>query len=249
MDRKTACVAMVIAAFMFGSAGTVAAQASDSKIWSGVFAPAQAERGKQVFLSTCTTCHSFDLKGNNGRGPAIVGDPFMANWETENLGNLFARLKSTMPRNNPGSLTDDVYLELLAYVLQENGFPAGTEALKAEALSAAVIVGKGGTRALPNFAMVEMVGCLVQSDQVWRLTSTSEPVATKDQPLSPGELKDAVARPLGADTFRLVSVNGFEPESHKGHKVHAKGLLFRGANDNRLNVTSLHTLGPSCPTP
>ena len=236
---------MIVAAFT-AWASIAAAQASDSKIWSGIFTSAQAERGKQVFLSTCTTCHNFDLKGNNARGPAIVGDPFMANWETESLGNLFTRLKSTMPRNNPGSLTDEVYLELLAYILQENAFPAGTETLKADALTPVIIVGKGGPRTVPNFAMVEIVGCLVQSDQVWMLTSTSEPVATKDQPLSPAELKDAAARPLGADTFRLVSVNGFEPESHKGHKVHAKGLLFRGPNDNRLNVTSLRSLDPSC---
>ena len=68
------------------------------KIWTGVYTTAQADRGKAVFQATCMTCHNFDLKGTEGRGPALVGDPFMANWETENLAALFTRMQTTMPR-------------------------------------------------------------------------------------------------------------------------------------------------------
>ena len=234
-------------ALFFAGAVRAAAQGGAPQIAAGIYAPAQAERGKQVFQNTCTTCHNFDLLGNAGRGPALVGEAFIANWESETLGTLFTKMKNTMPRNNPASLADDVYLDLLSYVLQANAFPPGADVLKAEALNAITVVGKGGPGGVPNFAMVEVVGCLVQSSDAWMLTNTSAPMATKDQPPSPDELKSAAAKPPGADTFRLVSVNGFGPESHKGHRVHAKGLLNRATDGNRLNVTSLGTIDSSCP--
>jgi hypothetical protein len=37
-----------------------------------------------------------------------------------------------MPFNAPGSLSDSVYLDVLAFVLRENGYPAGNEELKAD---------------------------------------------------------------------------------------------------------------------
>jgi mono/diheme cytochrome c family protein len=244
---RTGWYATAAAMFVTSTVSALAAQGEAPKIGTGIYSSIQAERGKQVFQSTCTTCHNFDLTGNAARGPALVGESFIANWESETLNALFTKLKNTMPRNNPGSLTEEVYLDLLAYILQANTFPAGGEALKAETLDGIAVVRKGGAEGVPNFAMVEMVGCLVRSDDAWVLTNTSAPVATKDQQLSPDELKGAAATPLGIDSFRLMSVNGFGPESHKGHKVQAKGLLYRAPSDNRLNVTSLGTVDSSCP--
>jgi mono/diheme cytochrome c family protein len=230
-------------------AQTAAAQRTEPKIWTGVYSAEQADRGKTVFQSTCTTCHNFDLKGNSGRGPALVGDQVMANWETENLSTLFSRLKTTMPRNNPGSLSDDVYVDLLAYVLQANAYPAGSEPLKTTSLADVQFLKRDGTgkKVTPNFAMVAVVGCLAQADDRWMLTHTSEPVATEERSSTDTELQDAAAKPLGSDTFRLVSVFAQKPETHRGQKVQAKGLLYRVLDDKRLNVTSLEPIGPSCP--
>jgi cytochrome c5 len=231
---------------LFGASVALAAQGGTPKIDAGIYASAQAERGNQVFQSTCTTCHNYDLTGNSGRGPALTGEEFLANWEAETLDTLFAKVKNTMPRNNPASLTEDVYLDLVAYILQMNKFPAGASDLNVAVLGNVTIPGKGGATSVPNFAMVELVGCLTRADDRWVLTNTSAPVAAKDQPSSPDELLSALARPLGVETFRLVSVNGFEPDAHKGHKVQAKGILARATNDNRLNVTALNTIASSC---
>jgi hypothetical protein len=154
-----------------------------------------------------------------------------------------------MPRNNPGSLTEEIYLDLLAYILQTNGYPEGAAELSTTALAGIYILKKDGTstKAVPNFAMVVMIGCLAQADSHWVLTHTSEPFITEERPSTDAELKDAASRPLGEDMFRLVSVYAYTPDIHKGHKVQAKGLLYRARDDKRLNVTSLQPLGSSCP--
>ena len=226
-----------------------AAQQSKPRIWDGVYTASQADRGRAVFQSTCTTCHNFDLRGNSGRGPALVGDPFMTDWETENLSTLFSRLKTTMPRINPGSLADNTYLDLLAYVLQANAFPEGTGELNLAELAGITIARRdgGASKAVPNFALVSIVGCLDQADDRWVLTHTSEPLITEERPATEPELKDADSRRLGTGKFRLLGAYGYEPDIHRGHKVLAQGLLYRVHDDNRLNVTGLQTVGLNCP--
>jgi mono/diheme cytochrome c family protein len=249
---STACLArfrwqpFAVALVLLSPGIPASAQDGPAKSEAGIYDSAQAERGKLVFQSTCTTCHNYDLSGNSGRGPVLAGEAFTSNWEGESLGVLFAKLKTTMPRNNPASLTDDVYLELMAYILQANAFRAGPRPLTVEALNSATVPGKAGTATIPNFAMVEIVGCLAQSNDAWTLTMATAPLATKDQPASPDELRSSAVRPRTLENFRLMSVNGFEPESHKGHTVQAKGLLYRAPNDNRLNVTALATIDPTC---
>jgi len=55
-------------------------------------------------------------------------------------------------------------------------------------------------------------------------------------------------RPLGEDTYTLVSAAPFDPAAQQGHKVTAMGLLYRQPGDNRLNLTALETLADSCST-
>jgi quinoprotein glucose dehydrogenase len=226
-----------------------AAEQSTSQIWDGIYTASQADRGRAVFQSTCTTCHNFDLKGNAGRGPALVGDAFMMNWEAENLNTLFTRLKTTMPRNNPGSLADNTYLDLLAYVLQANAFPEGTKELNLTDLTGISMVRRDGRSAkdVPNFALVSIVGCLNEADDRWVLTHTSEPLTAEERPATEVELKDAGSRRLGSSTFKLLGAYGYKPGIHKGHKVLAQGLLYRLGDDNRLNVTGLQTVSVTCP--
>jgi cytochrome c len=121
---------------MVPSLGAAAAQGTanqDGKIWAGVYTAAQAARGKAAFEASCAGCHNSDLSGD--RGPALVGDRFLVNWETHNLSRLFTKLKDTMPANRPSSLPDEVYLDILTHLLQANAFPSGTEELKLNAES------------------------------------------------------------------------------------------------------------------
>jgi mono/diheme cytochrome c family protein len=227
--------------------GRGAAAGSDAPV--GAYTGAQAERGKGRFVTSCGNCHGIDLKGAAERGPALAGDPFMKTWQDRTAASLFTKIKSDMPRNRPGSLTDDVYLEIVSFILQSNAFPDGPKELSAAVLDS-VPLAKGDLNAkkvVPNFAMVALVGCLAKGpNNTWLLTNTTEPIQSKDEPPTPQELKQADSQPLGSDSFQLISIVPFKPDSNNGHKMAAKGLLYRAANENRLDVTSLQVVASSC---
>jgi mono/diheme cytochrome c family protein len=216
--------------------------------WDGVFTTAQAERGKQNFLAgRCGGCHKLDLTGD--RGPALKGDDFLAHWENGSLVTLFDKIRETMPPNGANEVTDDAKVDIVAYLLQQNGYPAGKSELRTEADSLGIIdlIRKGQANSVPNFALVQVVGCLSQSaNNTWTLTKTSEPVVTRDEEPTATTLRTAEAKALGSETFTLVSVTPFKPETHAGQKMEARGLLYRDEKDARLNLTSLATVKSSC---
>jgi len=229
------------------TAATLAA-ADDQKIWTGVYTADQAAAGKNVFEASCATCHRSDLSGD--RGPALKGDPFFSNWESGSVNSLYLKIKETMPKNRASSLTEDNYVALVAYLLQANAFPASAKgvSLDTDTLEDILILRKGAQpKGVPNFVLVQVVGCLTQGeDKSWRLTNTTAPVITKDQPPSAQELKESAAKPLGDETFLLLSVNHFGPDSHKGQRMEAKGLLYKAPNDARLSLTSLQPVDSTC---
>jgi S-disulfanyl-L-cysteine oxidoreductase SoxD len=232
-----------------------AARLGAQDIWDGVYTTAQAERGKTAFETSCINCHNRDLAGSV-RGPALRGDKFLLNWQDGSVNNLFSKIRFSMPATYPDSVTDEVKLDIVAYLLQANGFPAGSGELKTDAdrLEAIQIVKKGNT-ALPNFVLVQTNGCLTAGPQggsnkkSWILTHAAEPVATKQD--APGENAPAAVAQSGNETFLLVSASAFAPQAHQGETVAVKGLLYREPGgrepgENRLNLTSLQTIAPRC---
>ena len=246
MIGKLTLILIVSLAFIGLYGASVAAQ-SGGTIWDGTYTAAQAARGKANFTTSCERCHLVDLSG--GTGPSLKGTRFMTDWENESLYKIFTKIRDTMPPNFGTTLTDDAKLDVLTYILQVNGFPEGSAELKMDAdeLDTIQIVRKGVNRpAVPNFSLVQVVGCLAKGpNNTWVLNNTSEPVIGKDQP-TPEELKAAEARPIGTQTFRLVSVNSFKPDLHAGQKMEARGLLYREPNDSRLNLTSLQMVASNC---
>ena len=103
-------------------------------MWDGVYTNAQAARGRTTYGVYCTTCHLEDLSGgvefDMQAAPALVRDGFM---QGRDLNNVFSFMKGNMPADNAGTLSDAAYLDVLAYILQQNSFPAGAEELKANA--------------------------------------------------------------------------------------------------------------------
>ena len=114
------------------AAAAVAAQVpSEKTVRDGVFTAAQAARGSTTYFVTCSGCHMDDLSVGGEFdmqvAPALARDGFM---ERRDLNSVFVFAKANMPADNPASLSDDMYLDVLAYVLQQNGFPAGKDELK-----------------------------------------------------------------------------------------------------------------------
>ena len=235
-------------ATLSSTAGVQAAapQSAGPKIWDGVFTAAQAERGKAAFTASCVLCHKEDLSG--GQGPALKDEPFMMNWEGESLNRFFTKVRDTMPPNF-GLLESKTKIDIVAYIMAVNGFPAGAAELgeSSDELDAIQIVRKGAPGGIPNFSLVETVGCLMPGpNNAWMLTNTSEPVVTRVDGPTPAGLIEAGSRRLGGDAFLLVNVARFDPETHKGQKVEAKGLVYRSPGDNRITLTSLQAVSPAC---
>ena len=118
----------VLAALAFPTLGW---SQSDSNIWHGVYSEEQAMRGAITFAEVCTACHSEDLRGDSN-SPSLVGVSFMFLWEQRSLAELFVKMRSEMPTSNPGSLSDDSYRDLVAYLLKMNRFPAGEHDLSSD---------------------------------------------------------------------------------------------------------------------
>jgi S-disulfanyl-L-cysteine oxidoreductase SoxD len=93
-------------------------------VWDGVYGPDQAERGHSVYQSQCEVCHGASLAGAD-EVPPLTGGQFLANWNGLTVGDLFERIRKTMPLNNPGRLTAEQNADVLAYVLSYNQFPPG----------------------------------------------------------------------------------------------------------------------------
>jgi mono/diheme cytochrome c family protein len=104
------------------------AQAPSRSTWSGVYSVAQASRGLDVYLATCAQCHGPDMTGIDS-APPLTGGKFAANWNGVSLGDMVERIRISMPQNNPGTLARAAIADVTAYILQQNGFPAGDSEL------------------------------------------------------------------------------------------------------------------------
>ena len=94
----------------------------------GFFTAEQVDRGKAKATAECTACHGNNLKGD--LAPALIGSDFIDHWYDARLSELTQRIQNTMPQSAPGSLKPEEYADIVAYLLSENGFPAGSETLK-----------------------------------------------------------------------------------------------------------------------
>jgi len=235
---------LAAAGVLFTCVVVVRAQNPEPRIWQGVYSTAQAERGKTSFNSSCLRCHGDKLQGNTA--PALSGDRFFTTWGSEPIASLFAKIRDTMPPNFGTSIDDQTKLDIVAYILQTNGYPGGPGELTQNGtdLATAQILKKGEQALVQNFSLVQTVGCLGRGpDNTWVLTRTSDPLVTRDDAPSAQSLASAATRPLGTRTFRLLSTKPFSPESHQGHKMEARGLIYSEVGDERLTLTSLRMAG------
>ena len=101
-------------------------------VWDGVYTEEQAKRGEAVYTKECASCHSDTLIGGGGASP-LTGGSFLSNWNGLTVGDLFERIRKTMPQGAPGKLTKQQGADVLAYLLSFNKFPAGKTELRRQA--------------------------------------------------------------------------------------------------------------------
>ena len=220
-------------------------QPTGSSVWDGVYSDAQAARGGTVYLARCGRCHGESSA--NQQNP-LWGDRFAEHWESRTLADLFQKIRDTMPPGVDARAVEAAdKLDVVAFLLQQNGFPAGPAVLTATdaALAAIRITGKDGPAPIRTGTVVRVAGCLARrNEREWQLTEATEPERTTLPP--PG---GATATPPsntgGTNTISLM--NPFpSPAAHEGHRMMVAGFLIKRPDGDAVNVVSMQLMAPSC---
>jgi len=114
----------VVAIVPFVAVLTLGAQPPTKSVWDGVYTQAQADRGKTAYSEQCASCHGAELSGGE-MAPPLAGGEFTSGWDGLTVGDLFERIRVSMPQNAPGSLSGQQNADILAFMLAQNKSPAG----------------------------------------------------------------------------------------------------------------------------
>jgi mono/diheme cytochrome c family protein len=132
MMFRMAALAAIVACFglALGSVSRAAGPqgppvARPRSVWDGVYTMQQARRGEEQYDAFCQPCHGSDLQGDGADAPGLVTERFAKKWDRHTLKELFTAINQTMPATRPGTLSQQAYSDVLAYILQANGFPTG----------------------------------------------------------------------------------------------------------------------------
>jgi len=132
--RFAHAVIVVLAGFgvALGSAlGATGAQDKPKTIWDGVYSADQAKRGEEAYAKSCASCHAADLTGLD-TAPSLAGPEFNTGWNDLTLGDLYERIHTSMPGDAPGSLPQQQYIDIIAFLLSKGSFPPGAADLPTE---------------------------------------------------------------------------------------------------------------------
>lgn len=121
---KPRCATIAVLA----SVGLLCSQPPRS-VWDGVYTEEQAKRGQALYGRECASCHGALLAGGE-EAPPLAGDAFLANWNGLTVGDLFERMRTSMPQDDPARLSRQQNADILAYLLSGNRFPAGKTELE-----------------------------------------------------------------------------------------------------------------------
>jgi mono/diheme cytochrome c family protein len=113
------------AVLAFGATSRTPRAVDERSTADGVYTRGQADAGRDVWALACQSCHAPTQHS---------GPTFKANWYGRSLGELMRYLRNEMPQNEPGTLSDDEYLTLIAYLMRVNRMPPGQAPLAADSL-------------------------------------------------------------------------------------------------------------------
>ncbi len=105
---------------------------------AGWYTREQALNGHLQYVPKCAVCHGADLTG--GGAPELKGPGFAAKWNGKSLTDLYIYTRQQMPKGNGESLSGQEYADIVAFILAQNGIPAGSIKLAADAPMNRVLV-------------------------------------------------------------------------------------------------------------
>ena len=105
----------------------------------GVYTKAQADGARQQFDKICADCHPFTVAAKKKPKDLPLGDePFFESWSGRTLSEMVTVIALTMPNDGSATVTDEEAVNLVAYILQQNGYPAGSSPLTKDTASAVI---------------------------------------------------------------------------------------------------------------
>jgi mono/diheme cytochrome c family protein len=117
------------------SVTTILAEPANPKVsvWSGVYSQAQSRRGEELHSGACAQCHGLTLNGagqpDMPPSPAIARATFLRKWAGQTVAALFVYVRTKMPPDNPGTLTDQQSIDAVAHMFAVSNMPAGDKEL------------------------------------------------------------------------------------------------------------------------
>jgi mono/diheme cytochrome c family protein len=102
-----------------------------TSVLDGIFTEEQAERGRVVYEAHCSECHGEGLGGGE-MAPGLTGVAFRFRWRGLKVADIYDSIQSTMPPEEPGTLGDQAYVDVVAFLLGANGYPTGGRELAAD---------------------------------------------------------------------------------------------------------------------
>ena len=126
MNFRRAIIA-VVSVWIVGVFASAHAQGPKS-VWDGAFTADQAKRGAEAYMKNCSECHQAELSGD-GFAPALAGSDFMNAWNGLTVGDLFDRIRVSMPPGKESSVSNAEKMDIVAHILSVNKFPAGNTEL------------------------------------------------------------------------------------------------------------------------
>jgi mono/diheme cytochrome c family protein len=132
--RTPELTSAAVYALRSGTAGGSGAPASVTANGAGgpvpvSFTADQVTRGSDIYAERCVQCHGDTLDNGEFGGAPLNGSYFRKHWGGGSVAALVAFMKAKMPPDRPGSLTDQSYAELTAFLLDANGYPKGDKEL------------------------------------------------------------------------------------------------------------------------
>jgi hypothetical protein len=232
----------LVASFVSSDVALAQSTTLESTTLDGIYSRAQAQRGSRTYRNICAHCH----EGGEPDADPLFGADFIDRWREAPLSFLHGFFSREMPGDEPGTLTPQVYIDTLAFLLQENGYPAGAE-LKEETLGDILLVGEDGPQPLPADAMVRVVGCLAGEGEALVLEQASAPTRLRraDAP-SAEELAQAKTQALGEATYTLRGNLAQQSSLSAGAKVQVQGVWLPAGASVALTVLSLDDVGQGC---
>ena len=128
--RRTRLTLCLVAPLFLAS--TSALHSDDSNTATIIYSEEQALKGHDLYNEHCASCHGAALEGQ-GSLP-LSGATFRARWadERHSVDDLFYIIRTPMPYGQPATLSKREYIDIIAYILMVNGYPAGAQPLPSD---------------------------------------------------------------------------------------------------------------------